>query len=329
MVTRVGTAPSGPGGDSEADYEIVLVAVESLLPAHSPRMHGINEDHARLLAQSETPLPPILVQRHTMRVIDGMHRLRASQINGNGSIRARLLDDDDQAAYLRGVTANIRHGLPLSLAERRAAAIRLLEMYPHWSDRSLGQAAGLSGKTVGALRREMGDSMPARRTGQDGRVRSVNNASSRQVVTELLTQRPAASLREIARAAGVSPNTVRNIRQQVAREPGTGPDGKSVPPSMHLEEQVVAGPTPAAGHAILANLSRDPSLRYTEAGRTLLRQLHRHAGLSIDRQIIAALPPHCLPAVARLARTVAEQWSELADLLDGRAQVQGPTKLAR
>lgn len=47
-----------------------------------------------------------------MRVIDGMHRLRAAQLQGRTEIDARLLDISDAEAFLRGVAANVSHGLP-------------------------------------------------------------------------------------------------------------------------------------------------------------------------------------------------------------------------
>ncbi|MFG1889100.1 ParB N-terminal domain-containing protein [Micromonospora sp. NPDC049051] len=303
------------------DSDVVLVRIDSLLPAESPRLGGINDDHVRLLAQSEIPLPPILVQLRTMRVIDGMHRLKASQLNGAASIRARLLNDDDGSAYLRGVTTNIAHGLPLSLADRRAAASRLIKMYPHWSDRSLGRAAGLSGKTIGALRRDLGEATPGQRTGRDGRIRPVSNATSRKVVSELLTQRPTASLREIARTAGVSPNTVRSVRDKMERE-GPADDDHSAGLRPHLEGPGVLLVRHLRTDTTLANLSRDPSLRYTEAGRALLRMLHHHSSAPIDGRLVAALPPHCLPVVAQVARNLAGQWEGLADLVERRARLE-------
>ena len=62
--------------------EPVVVPVELLRHADSPRLDGESPDHIRTLAESGSDLPPILVHRETMRVIDGMHRLRAAILNG-------------------------------------------------------------------------------------------------------------------------------------------------------------------------------------------------------------------------------------------------------
>jgi hypothetical protein len=60
-----------------------------------------------------------------MRVIDGMHRLLAASMNGRDTIEIRLSDGSPQDAFLRAVEANVTHGLPLSQADRRAAAKRI------------------------------------------------------------------------------------------------------------------------------------------------------------------------------------------------------------
>jgi len=64
------------------------VAVDLLVSSDSPRLVGESVDHIRMLAESGTDLPPILVHRPTMRVIDGMHRLRATTLRGERELRA-------------------------------------------------------------------------------------------------------------------------------------------------------------------------------------------------------------------------------------------------
>jgi ParB/Sulfiredoxin domain len=55
-------------------------------------------------------LPPILVQRATSRVIDGMHRVRAATIRGEDLISGRLVGCSDDAAFILSVRANNSHG---------------------------------------------------------------------------------------------------------------------------------------------------------------------------------------------------------------------------
>lgn len=87
-----------------------------------------------------------------MRVIDGMHRVRAAQIRGETEIRATFFVGDDSEAFVAGVRANTTHGLPLSLEDREAAARRIVELFPDWSNRAIASVSGLSDKTVGAIR---------------------------------------------------------------------------------------------------------------------------------------------------------------------------------
>jgi hypothetical protein len=52
------------------------------------------------------------------------HRLRAAVANGQEAVDVRYFDGSAADAFLRAVEANVKHGLPLSLADRRAAAQR-------------------------------------------------------------------------------------------------------------------------------------------------------------------------------------------------------------
>ncbi len=73
-----------------SEVPVELVAVNSLLPADSPRLAGEDTDHIHTLAESVGDLPPIIVHRSTMRVIDGMHRLRAASMRGSVYISVRF-----------------------------------------------------------------------------------------------------------------------------------------------------------------------------------------------------------------------------------------------
>ncbi|WP_241779521.1 ParB/RepB/Spo0J family partition protein [Streptomyces natalensis] len=129
--------------------DVVKVSVDAVRTGDSPRLDGEDEDHARALAELGTGLPPITVHRGTMRVIDGAHRLRAARLLGHTEIAARFYDGDEDDAFVLAVTMNASHGLPLTLADRTAAAARILTARPQLSDRRIGKVTGLSGTTVG------------------------------------------------------------------------------------------------------------------------------------------------------------------------------------
>jgi ParB-like chromosome segregation protein Spo0J len=165
-------------------------------------MNGEDKAHIARLVEMETSLPPILVCKRTMRVIDGMHRLLAASLQGRESIEVIFFDGTEADVFLRAVQENIAHGLPLSHADRRAAAERVIASHPHMSDRAIGYSVGLAAKTVAAIRKRSGEEVPqsAARVGRDGRVRPLNSADGRRRAAELLAQQPTASLRDVARA---------------------------------------------------------------------------------------------------------------------------------
>jgi AraC-like DNA-binding protein len=212
-----------------AQAPTAMVPVNSLRLADSPRLGGENIDHVRVLAGSPDPLPPILVHLPTMQIIDGMHRLRAAIMRGQDEIEARLLDCDEHELFVIAVKANIAHGLPLSLAERKRAAVRVIASHPQWSDRLVASVAGLSHKTVATIRRSAtgSNSQLHVRRGHDGRVRPLSSARGRRIAGDLLRDNPSASLREVAEAAGISPGTVRDVRARLERGQDAVPPERS------------------------------------------------------------------------------------------------------
>lgn len=303
--------------DRNVDARTERVPVKLLRAADSPRSEGENDEHVRQLADSVNELPPILVHRATMRVIDGMHRLKAVIRRGGREVEVRFFDGDEHDAFVLGVQANIAHGLPLPTADRTRAAERILASHPHWSDRRVAQVAGLAPNTVAAVRRRstVQSAQTNTRVGQDGRARPVSAAQGRVLAGRLLTENPTASLREIARAAGIAPSTVLDVRQRLAsgRAPVPGKD-RAGPPEPRSPE-----PEPDAA-TVWQQLSRDPAMRFTEAGRRLLAWLRStSADLSDWPQLMERVPAHCAPSVADLARRNAEALRRIADELDRAA----------
>ncbi|MFH9424049.1 ParB N-terminal domain-containing protein [Streptomyces sp. NPDC017529] len=318
------------GDEGPLPVRTVKVPVDSLLPADSPRTDGECDAHAALLAECGAPLPPIVVQRSTMRVVDGMHRLRAATLRGEAEIEVCFFDGDEEDAFVLAVQANVAHGLPLSLAERKRAAARIIRSHPQWSDRAIGTVAGLNAKTVGALRQPAGDLPPLRvRVGRDGRARPVDGAEGRRRASELIAENPQTPLREIAKAAGISLGTVSDVRRRLRNgEDPLPPRQRSAGGQQHREAADPVGPradaeaSKAVGREriiMLHNLRKDPSLRFTDAGRALLRWLDVQATENQEwERVLAGVPSHCRETVAELARTCARVWQEFAVQLEQR-----------
>ncbi|WP_203856094.1 ParB/RepB/Spo0J family partition protein [Plantactinospora mayteni] len=315
------------------------VRVDDLLPADSPRLQGEDSGHVQVLAESESSLPPILVHRQTMRVIDGMHRLRVAQLRGRSMVEVKFFDGSEEDAFAVAVAANRAHGLPLTLADREAAAERIIRAQPHRSDRSIAAISGLAARTVADIRRRLGSDVAATisRVGRDGRVRPLNPAEGRRAASEAIAERPEASLREIARSAGVSLATARDVRERLRRGDDPLP-GRQLGPRQQAgsrpaarvgaESQPNAGRAPMGRavysrergrSAMLDGLSRDPSLRFTESGRRLLHWLFSKAkGPEGWEEVLDSMPPHCAYVVLEVAIGCADEWSRFATQVQQR-----------
>jgi ParB-like chromosome segregation protein Spo0J len=308
--------------------EATWVAVDSLQPADTPRLEGLNPAHAAALAEIDDDLPPLLVRRSSMQVIDGMHRLDAARIRGAEKVQVQFLECGEDQAFLLAVAANIKHGLPLTLRDRRAAAVRIIKLRPEASDRWIGELAGLAAKTVAAVRRGAPDLMTelTHRIGRDGRVRPLDAAEGRRIASRLFAENPEASLRQIARNAGISVGTARDVREKIRhgidpvlsrRE--TREEKAREPADAHRQHEIVDY------EQLLQRMRRDPSLRYTDSGRSLLRWLcpPRLVGPPDWKKIVDSIPPHYVYDVMRIAYSCASAWAEFGQELDRRNRLAG------
>ncbi|WP_107057363.1 ParB N-terminal domain-containing protein [Streptomyces rimosus] len=293
---------------------IETVPVASLILTDTPRTSGTDPEHVLRLAEVKEGLPPILVQRSTLRVLDGMHRVKAAMLRGDDTIPVQYFEGSDAESFVQSVQANVAHGLPLSASEREAATERIVRIYPDWSDRAIAAVAGLSPR------------------------RPVDGAPGRKKAVDIMRERPEAPLRAVAQEAGVSLGTAHNIRAKLRSEAKADVDGPgqerkdtsrkkgaSAPPG-----EATAGAAPRSAEAqqaqrqLLSSLRQDPSVRMTEKGRLLLQWL---GILTLDaegrQQFADSMPAHRLLSVAQLAQDCSATWRQLATELQ-RAVRRGP-----
>jgi ParB-like chromosome segregation protein Spo0J len=253
-----------------------------------------------------------------MRVIDGMHRLRAARLRGDLTVEVQFFDGSEDEAFLAAVKANVMHGLPLTLADREAAAQRLLRSDSRRSDRLIADVTGLASGTIAALRRRAaGTEEATARVGRDGRVRPLNIAEGRLRAQQKIASNPNASLREIARDAGISLATASDVRRRMSRGENPVPQNKHI---ARARPQLAAsgnGKKPEEHNpdigSLLAPLRKDPALRYSDPGRTLLRCIEFHArGPQAIQSLVSVVPPHCRFTLARVIRRCADEWCSLA-----------------
>ncbi|MEU3598943.1 ParB N-terminal domain-containing protein [Streptomyces sp. NPDC006798] len=326
-----------PGRSRQQPTAASPVPLSVLRPADSPRTVPENAEHLRALMAAEEALPPIVVHRPTMRIVDGTYRLRAAELRRREEIQARFLDCTADEAFLYAVEANTRHGLPLTFAERTAAAERVLLTHPHWADRAIAAVTGLSPHTVASLRRDAdpGTDSPgtasAERLGRDGRVRPLSTAGGRREAQRLLACSPGSSMREIARRTGLAPATVRDVRNRMLRGEDPVParqragerhrdrtePGAAAPEQPAARDRDVSNGASGGGGQDPADVYRrlcgDPAMRQSETGRLLLRLLSALALSAAHWQGLATeLPPHRVDTVTGLALENARVWDSFA-----------------
>lgn len=298
---------------------------------------GTNPTHVKLLADaaSSGELPPILVQKDSYRIVDGMHRIEAARLRGERSIRARFIDCSDQDAFVLAVKSNTLHGLPLSRSDRIFGAKRILIWHPDWSDRAVGAATGLGAKTIAGLRSRSADEIRqfSKRLGRDGKRHPISASDGRKRAAEYMAAQPNASLRQVAREVDVSLGTVQDVRSRMRR--GMDPTAVGRQRSS-LQPVTVSNQGPPQGNAadardirhnarnlswteISPKLKDDPRLRYTEAGRKFFRWMEIYAMHAGDwKEFIDAIPPHWLKDVSPVVDELRDELLDFAEQLRHR-----------
>lgn len=212
-----------------APTDEVEVSIPDLRFGQSPRLVPVDLEHARVLAEVDRVLPPILIRAETMVVIDGRHRVLAAQLRGETYIRAQFFHGSENEALILGVRANTTHGKPLSLPERVQAASQIIASSPHLSDRAIAGVCGLAPHTVAGRRKAVQTNKMTERVGADGRVRRLSSQIAREHAAELMSAFPDQSNRKIARDVGLSEATVRSVRRRLVPSVGTSVNTAGIP----------------------------------------------------------------------------------------------------
>ncbi|MGI5215308.1 ParB/RepB/Spo0J family partition protein [Plantactinospora sp. CA-290183] len=319
-----------------------LAEIAVLRDGLSPRLDGTSPVRTKQLVDLADEVPPIVVHRSSLRVVDGMHRLEAARSRGERLIPVVYFDGTDEEAFVAAVRLNAVHGMPLSARDRTAAVVRILATHPHWSDRRIAAVCGVAPKTVAAQRRRSPDdrNRPSIRIGQDGRRHPLSAEKGRRIATEIMRNRPGVSLREVAREAGISVGTAMDVRRKLAAQNGVPSPAEA---GAKLLPAAEAGPAarvqstasvlrPAGGwpsatgqgseltvEARLRRLVHDPSLRYTERGRALLRLVSTTLAFIAQSDAVAEnVPGHCQESLRAVAEACAGGWQEFGERLGAK-----------
>jgi hypothetical protein len=312
-------------------------------------MRDVDTAHVQTLSEVLDRLPPITVHRSTHTVVDGRHRIEAFRKAGREYIPAVFFDGDRAEAFLLGVKANITHGKPLTLSERRSAVRIVLEEFADRSDRWISETCGLAHSTVSKLRAEVnsgaGPDSSSTRIGRDGRRRrravqpspdegtgppgtEIDASSGTRAIDYPNRETEASSVGEIdAGSISEIDARVRGGAYYVDVSPlGLGGVTSELPSAPRRQIASPAHTTPSANSVSQAaldgldGLSGDVALRSSQdAG--IIEWLARTAIEPGDLDHFAgAVPIGRLYVVADECRRRAKAWQAMADLLERRAR---------
>jgi ParB-like chromosome segregation protein Spo0J len=306
--------------------EVVELDVGELRVGPSLRERGIDPAHVATLAEVPASWPPIVVNRADGSIIDGQHRVAAAKQLGLRALRAVWFEGSPEDGYVEFVRRNVGHGLPLTLAERRHAARRIVCSLPDLSDRGIAVVCGLSPRTVARLREEAG-AEPGRangagrakgRVGRDGRVRPIDPVATRARIAEEIARRPDASLRAIASVVGASPETVRSVRNELRAGNGSSSNGETSSAS----EATVLGLLSRSRKAAIDLAWRDDrALTDREHGEQFVDWFGKTSVEQGDLwRYVESVPLSRVYEIADEARRRAEFWTRFAVAVEGRVR---------
>jgi ParB-like chromosome segregation protein Spo0J len=300
-----------------------MIAIDAIHLGPSMRTAGIDPLHVAALAEVAALWPPIVVNRADSSVVDGHHRIAAARQLGLRELSVTWFDGSVEDAYLEFVRCNVGHGLPLTLAERRHAARRMLRSYAERSDRAIAAVCGVSATTIARLRKELGPvdwtsdgtGGAKGRIGRDGRVRPLNGMALRSRIAQELALRPEASLRAIAGTVGASPETVRSVRNELRAGSGAAKYAATGGPDVISVLNVAPVETP------IAPPSEDRAFTDRDGGQEFVDWFEATSVESLDPwSHIEAIPLSRVYEIADVARSRAEFWTRFANVLETRVR---------
>jgi len=139
----------------------VQLRISDIKLLSSLQIRLLNEDHVKSLMETPENMEPVIVYDLTDRnytepvLVAGRHRRQARLSLGQDQIWCERREGPFSEALLEAITSNTKHGLPLTLEEKKSACKLYLTQFPEHAESRVAQAVGLSDKTVKNIRRGM------------------------------------------------------------------------------------------------------------------------------------------------------------------------------
>jgi len=126
-------------------------------PALQPRVGGLDPAHVAALQENAEAWPPlVVVERGGYVLVDGFHRYAAAQNVGLETVPVEVREmPADGDLHALAFALNAAHGRPLTLADRRGEAERLLGADATVSNLDVARRTALSPTTVATIREQL------------------------------------------------------------------------------------------------------------------------------------------------------------------------------
>ena len=152
--------------------KLTVVKLDSGLQARAAMSEVVVQEYTEVIREGGT-MPPVTVFHDgaEYHLADGWHRYFAHKSAGFAEIEADIKEGTRRDAILYAVSANDKHGLRRSNADKRKSVMVLLEDFEwnEWSDIKIANQCGVSAMFVSKLRKEMnGDEAPTQRIVERG-----------------------------------------------------------------------------------------------------------------------------------------------------------------
>ncbi len=110
-----------------------------------------------MAAGDEFPAVTVYYDGEVHWLADGFHRLMARKAQGYSNIEAEIWEGSRRDAVLYAISANNRHGLRRTTADKRKAVEEMLRdgEWKTWSDRAIARRCGVTAPYVGKIRGEL------------------------------------------------------------------------------------------------------------------------------------------------------------------------------
>jgi hypothetical protein len=132
---------------------------------------GTVEDYAEHMKAGDVfPAADVFDADGEYYIGDGWHRLLAAQKNGDVTFPCLVHPGGRHAAIKFALSANAKHGLKRTNADKRKAVTVALAEFPNLSDRQLAELCGVSNHMVAAARSDVGNSPTSHRMDSLGRM---------------------------------------------------------------------------------------------------------------------------------------------------------------